>query len=63
MTKDDFLRRPLDELHAAHQLKGGPLNMNIINLFEKAASGTLNCDLAKYKEPLYVKYLIPIEHI
>ena len=62
-AKDDFLRRPIDELHTAQQRKGGQLNAKIVDLLDRAAAGTLVRDLSKYKEPLYVKYLTPIEQI
>ena len=39
------------------------MDENIKRLFDKHHAGTLKRSTAKYDEPLYVKYLTPVEQV
>ena len=62
-AKDDFARRPLDEALAYAQTRAQPANPVICEIYEQFAEGTLRRSVAKYHEPLYVKYLTPVEQV
>lgn len=65
-AKDDYSKKPHDEVVAASQAKGGKpssINKDIVKFFEKAEAKTLRRDTRKYNEPLYVKYLTPVEQV
>jgi hypothetical protein len=61
--KDDFARKPYDEALAVASLKGGVMNKHIKCMFEEFHNGTLKRSTGKYDEPLYVKYLTPVEQV
>lgn len=62
-AKDDFQRKPYDEAVAIAAAKGGVMEPGIKNVFEKYHAGTLKRSTAKYDEPLFVKYLTPVEQV
>lgn len=62
-AKDDFARRPADEAQAYAQLKKVPVNRTIQALFDEQTQGKLRRDTGKYDQPLYVKYLTPVEQV
>ena len=41
----------------------GAINQSIVTFFDQAHAGTLVRDTNKYEEPLYVKYLTPVEQV
>ena len=62
-AKDDFSRKPYDEAVAFAQGKGRPGNSRLISLYDKDKAGILRKDTAQYDQPLYVKYLTPVEQV
>ena len=62
-SKDDFSRKPYDEAVAFAQGKGKPVHSRIQLLYDKAAKGILRKDTSQYDQPLYVKYLTPVEQV
>lgn len=60
-ARDDYGRRPLEVLLANNQK--GNVNQAMLNLFEQAKDGKRAPDNSKYAEPLYVKYLTPVDQI
>ena len=62
-AKDDFSRKPYDEAFAMAQINGGVWDESIKRVFDKHHAGTLKRSTAKYDEPLYVKYLTPVEQV
>ena len=62
-AKDDYSKKPHDEVVATSQAKGGIINKDIVKFFEKADAKTLRRDTKRYNAPLYVKYLTPVEQV
>ena len=63
LAKDDFARKPYDEAIAFSKSKNIPINKHIQRVFELGTTGKLKLDRSKYEEPLYVKYLTPVEQV
>jgi ankyrin repeat protein len=62
-SKDDFNRKPDDEIVTNSQTRGIKYSLYISKMVEEAKCGTLTRNTKKYEEPLYVKYLTPVEQI
>lgn len=62
-AKDDYSKKPLDEAISTSQVKSGQINKGIARFYELAAAGSLKRDITKYEQPLYVKYLTPVEQV
>ena len=61
--KDDFDRKPYDEIMTNIQARGVKISLYINKMLNEALSGCLKKNIKKYDEPLYVKYLTPVEQI
>jgi len=62
-AKDDFARKPIDEALTFAQAKSQPVSKAVQELYEQHAQGTLRRNITKYDQPLYVKYLTPVEQV
>ena len=64
-AKDDFSRKPHDEAVTYAQSVNGKVPREIQDLFDKEARGTLEQwrSISQYDQPLYVKYLTPVERV
>jgi thymidylate synthase len=62
-SKDDFNRKPYDEIITNVQTRGVKYSSSINKMLEEAISYQLKRNTKKYEEPLYVKYLTPVEQI
>lgn len=56
-ANDDFMKKPVDDLPT------GAESNEIKALYAKADAGTLKRATWKYEDPMYVKYLTPVEKI
>ena len=64
-AKDDFSRKPHDEAVTYAQSVNSKVTKEIQDLFDKDARGTLDQwrSISQYDQPLYVKYLTPVERV
>lgn len=62
-VKDDFNRKPYDEVITNIQTRGIKFSSYITKMIDEALAGTIRRNIKKYDEPLYVKYLTPVEQI
>ena len=64
-AKDDFSRKPHDEAVTYAQSVNSKVTKEIQELFDKEARGTLEQwrSISQYDQPLYVKYLTPVERV
>ena len=62
-VKDDFNRKPYDEVITNTQTRGVKFSIYINKMLDEALEGTMRKNTKKYDEPLYVKYLTPVEQI
>ena len=62
-AKDELNRLPYEEIQTNELARGIKPSAYITKMFEEAQTNTLRRNTKKYDEPLYVKYLTPVDHI
>lgn len=60
--RDDYQRKPIDMI-STYVSSSDKEAHEIIKLIETTINGQYKRDIQKYNEPLYVKYLTPVEQI